>query len=674
MARIRNFGVAAHIDAGKTTVSERILYYTGKTHKMGEVHDGDTVMDWMIQERERGITITSAVTSCAWRGHDLHLVDTPGHVDFSVEVERCMRVLDGVVIVFCAVGGVEPQSETVWNQAERYHVPRVTFINKMDRVGADFAGCIEEMRQKLGAKPIVMQLPWGAAETFRGIIDLVKMEATTWHSDDLGATFEHVPIPRELEDDARLSREALIEAVADLDDGVAEKYLAGTPLAAEDLIAAVRRVTVQNRAVPVFCGSGLRNKGIQPLLDAIVDFLPSPVDVPPIEGKHPQTGVHEVRHAKKDEPFSALAFKIATDEGRKLVFVRVYSGVMETGSDLWNPRLKEGERLARILRMHANKRERVEKAEAGDIVAVVGLKRTTTGDSLCDAKHPIALEPIEFLKPVISLAIEPKTQKDKERLDQSLAKLADEDPTVRVHEDPETGQTILSGMGELHLEILVDRLLREFGSEARVGKPQVVYRETVRGECEAEGRFERKLDDAAIFGHVRLRIASRARGTGNTIVDSIANESLPPECRAALSEGVAEGLASGIHAGYPVEDVDVTLSAAEFREGGSAPGAYKAAAGMALRKAAEGAGAFLLEPVMAVEVVVPDEFVGEILGDLGARRGKIEGMRKRGDKSIVDAFVPLRRMFGYSTAVRSMSQGRASFTMHFARYDDAGTD
>jgi elongation factor G len=672
LTRIRNFGIAAHIDAGKTTVTERILYYTGKTHKIGEVHDGEATMDWMPQEQERGITITSAATTCPWKGYELHLIDTPGHVDFTIEVERSLRVLDGAVVVLCAVEGVEPQTETVWHQADRYRVPRLVFVNKMDRVGADFEGAVRELRQKLGANPIVLTLPWGSEDRHRGVIDLLGRKALTFSEDDLGATVVEHAVPDDLVALAEAARERLVEAVAEQDDALAELYLAGEEIPVEALQATLRKLTIAGRAVPVLCGSGLRNKGIQPLLDAIVAYLPSPPEVPPVVGHHPDTGEEVILHPDPDGPLAALAFKIMTDEGRKLVYFRIYSGTVNAGQEVYNATKRERERVARLLLMHANKRQRIESAPAGSIVAAVGLKNVSTGDTLCDAAQPVLLERIEFYEPVISLAVEPRTQADKEKLEDALRKLADEDPTFRVREDPETGQTILSGMGELHLEILVDRMKREFGSDVRTGKPQVVFRETVSGTAEAEGRFERELEEGKrLFGQVLLRVAAGARGTGIRVEDQIPEGTLPREIREAIALGIREASQTGIVAGYPVEDVQITLLSAEVREGASAPPAYKVASSLAFREACRKAGAVLMEPVMKLEVVVPEDFLGEVIGDLNARRGRVEAIHQRHLKKAIDAYVALRRMFGYSTQLRSLTQGRGTFSMQFSHYEVA---
>ena len=669
LQRTRNIGIIAHIDAGKTTVTERILYYTGKSHKMGEVHDGEAVMDWMEQEQERGITITSAVTACLWRDHELHLIDTPGHVDFTIEVERSLRVLDGAIGVFCAVGGVEPQSETVWHQADKYRIPKIAFVNKMDRLGADFAGTVRQMREKLGARPVVLQLPLGIETEFAGVIDLVRMEAVHWDDRTLGVLYESSEIPSGYHDEARAGRERLLEALAEFDDGIMERYLSDLPLGPEHLLPVIRQATLALKAVPVLCGSALRNKGIQRLLDAIVDFLPSPLDVPPVVGYHPKTGDEESRKSSDSEPFAGLAFKIQMDQGRKLTYVRVYSGTVRTGSDVFNTNKGETEKVGRIFQMHANKRERRSEASAGEIVALVGLKRTTTGDTVCDPEYPILLERMEFFEPVISIAMEPRTRADEERTAQALEKLAEEDPTFRHHQDPDTGQTIVSGMGELHLEILVDRLLREYSVQVNVGKPQVVYRETITKAVEAEGMFDREIAGAHHYGRVELHLEPRARGKGNVFRDLVRDGSIGRAFMPAVEQGVMEGLESGVLAGYPVVDVEVAAIRGSFREQSASELAFKVAASTALQEGLRQGEPQLLEPIMAVEVIVPEEFTGEVINDLNMRKGKIEGIFTKRAVKIVRATVPLSHMFGYSTALRSASQGRATFTMQFSHYD-----
>jgi elongation factor G len=666
---IRNLGLMAHIDAGKTTVSERILYYSGRSHKMGEVHDGEATMDWMRQEQERGITITSAVTSFSWRGHEIHLIDTPGHVDFTMEVERSLRVLDGAIAVFDAVSGVEPQSETVWHQADKYRVPRLTFINKMDRVGADFYASVESMREKLGAHPAVIQLPLGAEDRFQGVIDLVKMKAIIWDEDSLGATFREVEIPAEMGAEARGYREKLLETLAEKDDPLMEKYLGGQEIGADEIQRVLRAATLKFELVPVLCGAALRNKGIQPLLDAIVEYLPSPLEVPPVQGFNPLTGEPESRRSSDQEPFAALAFKIMTDEGRKLTYFRVYSGVLRAEQEVYNSTKDKRERVARIFRMHANKKERVPEARAGDIVGAAGLKETSTGDTLCAEAHPITLERIDFYEPVTSVAVEPKSRQDQEKMDFFLQKLVEEDPTFRVKFDEDTGQTVISGMGELHLEVIVRRLQDDFNVSVNVGKPQVVYRETITEAVEAEGKFEREIEGVVNFGHVRLRLEPRPRGSGAEYDGTASDGSIPPEFFPAVESGVRESMGNGTLAGYPLVDVKVTFLGGTFREGQSTPLAYHVASAMAFREGCQKARPVLLEPIMKTEVVVPEEFVGEVIGDLGARKARIEQIQAKGKVSMVEAFVSLKEMFGYSTDLRSLTQGRGTFTMQFHRFD-----
>ena len=671
-SQIRNIGVVAHIDAGKTTVTERFLYYTGRIHKIGEVHDGAAQMDWMPQEQERGITITAAATTMPWRGYELHLIDTPGHVDFTIEVERSLRVLDGAVVVFCGVGGVEPQSETVWHQADKFRVPRVAFVNKLDRVGADFLGVVEQIRERLGARPVVVQLPIGAEDRFKGVVDLVRERALVWSGETEALPVEE-PVPSDMVEAARAAREVMIEAAADQDDALAEAYLEGRDIPAEAIVAALRKGTVACRIVPVLCGAALRNRGVQPLLDAVVDFLPAPTELPPVCGTHPKTGQPEERAPSDAQPACAIVFKVQMmDQGRRMAYLRIYSGRIAAGDDLLNPRTGRREKIARLLQIHANRRERIEKAGAGNIVAAMGLKEAATGDTLCDPQAPIALESIEAHEPVISSAIEPRTLAEKEKLDFGLAKIADEDPTFRVRDDPETGQTIISGMGELHLEVVVDRLFREYGVPARVGKPQVVYRETVARTGEAEARFERKLEEEQLFGRVRVRVAPRPRGGGSTFTLALPPDPLVPEAIAqAALEGGRDAAQAGVVDGYPVEDIEVHVTGCEVRENLASVVGYKIAASEAFRQACREAGPILLEPIMKVEVVVPEAFTGEVIGDLNARRGRIENVSLRGERRVIDALVPLRRMFGYSTELRSLSQGRASFSMEFSQYDAA---
>jgi len=669
LPKIRNIGIMAHIDAGKTTVTERILYYSGRSHKMGEVHDGEATMDWMRQEQERGITITSAVTSLSWRGHEIHLIDTPGHVDFTMEVERSLRVLDGAIAVFDAVSGVEPQSETVWHQADKYRVPRLTFINKMDRVGADFYASVESMREKLGAHPVIIQLPLGAEDRFQGVIDLVKMKAIIWDEDSLGATFREVEIPAEMGAEAQGYREKLLETLAEKDDPLMEKYLGGQEIGADDIQRVLRTATLKFELVPILCGAALRNKGIQPLLDAIVDYLPSPLEVPAVQGFNPQTGEPESRRSSDQEPFAALAFKIMTDEGRKLTYFRVYSGVLRAEQEVYNSTKGKRERVARIFRMHANKKERVPEARAGDIVGAAGLKETTTGDTLCAEDRPITLERIDFYEPVTSVAIEAKSRQDQEKMDFFLQKLVEEDPTFRVKFDEDTGQTIISGMGELHLEVIVRRLQDDFNVSVNVGKPQVVYRETVTEAVEAEGKFEREIEGVMNFAHVRLRLEPRPRGSGVEYDGTAAGGSIPSEFLPAVESGVKESMGNGTLAGYPLVDVKVKFLGGTFREGQSTALAYHVASAMAFREGCQKGRPVLLEPIMKTEVVVPEEFVGEVIGDLGARKARIEQIQAKGKVSMVEAFVSLKEMFGYSTDLRSLTQGRGTFTMQFHRFD-----
>jgi elongation factor G len=669
LEKTRNIGIIAHIDAGKTTVSERILYYTGKSHKMGEVHDGEAVMDWMEQEQERGITITSAVTTCLWNDLELNLIDTPGHVDFTIEVERSLRVLDGAIGVFCAVGGVEPQSETVWHQADKYQVPKIAFINKMDRLGADFSGTVEQMMDKLGAHPLVLQIPIGAEVDFAGIIDLVRMQAVYWDDSTLGLAYDYGPIPQKYAEEAAARRVDLLETIAEFDDTIMEKYLADADLGLEDLLLAIREATLALKVVPVLCGSALKNKGIQPLLDAIVDFLPSPSDITAVVGHHPKSGEEVTRTGSTEEPFAGLAFKVHMDQGRKLTYIRLYSGKVTAGSGVYNVNKQTKEKIARIFQMHANKRERRTQAGAGEIVAIIGLKKTTTGDTLCDPQHPILLEHIEFYDPVISIAMEPRTRADEEKTLQSLEKLAEEDPTFRFHQDPDTGQTIISGMGELHLDILVNRLLREYSVQVNVGKPQVVYRETITAALEAEAIFDREIAADLHFARVELHLEPRARGKGNLFRDLVRDGSIPAQFIPAVEEGVLESLESGPIAGYPIVDVEVAVIGGSFKEQTASELAFKVAASTALQEGCRRAGPQLLEPVMAVEIIVPEEFTGDVINDLNIRKGKIEAVHTKPSVKIVQATVALSQMFGYSTALRSASQGRATFTMQFSHYD-----
>jgi elongation factor G len=668
---IRNIGIIAHIDAGKTTVTERILYYTGRSHKMGEVHDGEAVMDWMADEQERGITITSAVTACQWKNHEIQIIDTPGHVDFTIEVERSLRVLDGAIGVFCAVGGVEPQSETVWRQADKYHVPKIAFINKLDRIGADFPGTIEQMKRRLNAVPLVLQLPVGIEDSFTGIIDLIRMESLVWDDDSLGATFTTSEIPPDLRERAETAREQMIEALGENDDVIMEAYLGETEITERALHEAIRRVTLELKMVPVLCGSALKNKGIQPLLDAIPRWLPSPVEVPPIQGTNPETGEKVTCRPNEKDPLAALIFKVSMMEGRKLSFVRVYSGVLHTGGDVYNISLNKKEKLSRMFKLHANKRERVDAAGPGSIIGVVGLKESATGESLCSPDHPVMLERIDFYEPVISVAVEPKTHADQEKLDQVLNKLLVEDPTLRVRMDEDTGQTILSGMGELHLEVIVSRMLREFKTNVNVGKPQVVYRESIDKPAEATAVFDREVAGQRQYGEVRLKLSPLPRGSGNRFSSRASEESVPAEFVPAVEKGVMESLESGSLMGYPVVDVDAVLLGGAYRESLGTALAYQVSASMACKEALAGGNPYLLDPIMDVDVFVPEDFMGEVIGDLNARNGKIEAIEPRGGLQVIQATVPLAEMFGYSTDLRSATQGRGTFTMQFARFDRA---
>jgi elongation factor G len=669
ISRTRNIGIVAHIDAGKTTVTERILYYTGKSYKMGEVHDGEAVMDWMPQEQERGITITSAVTTCEWNNHDIHIIDTPGHVDFTIEVERSLRVLDGALVVFCAVGCVEPQSETVWHQADKYGVPKIAFINKMDRVGADFFGAIEMMRERFTSIPIAIQIPAGSEDNFRGAIDLINKKMIVWNDSTSGMEMSKQEIPEEFADEVKSKREKMIETLAEVDDNLADKYLGGEEITAAEIEKALRKATISLKIVPVLCGAALRNKGIQPVLDAVIDYLPSPEDIPPVKGINPVTKKEEIRHSSDKEPLSALAFKIMLDEGRKLTYIRIYSGKIRVNDEIYNSIKKKREKIARLLRMHANKRERIEMASAGDIVAVLGLKTTTTGDTLCDEEHPIMLELIEFYEPVISQAIEARTPADQEKLMAALEKLIEEDPTLRVKYEDETAQTIISGMGELHLEIIVDRLLREFNCHVNVGRPRVVYRETIQKKAEVEGIFEKELGDKKHFGHVRLSLAPRKRGLGNEIIMKIDDSVIPAEFNEIIEEGVREAMMNGVLNGYPVIDVEVAVTGGSFREGESSAQGYKIAAATAFRDGCNIADPLMLEPIMLVDIITPSEFMGDVIGDINSRKGEIQSVNPKGTVSEIKAKVPLKAMFGYSTDLRSSTQGRAVFSMIFSEYN-----
>lgn len=669
LSKIRNIGVISHIDAGKTTVTERILYYTGIIHRMGEVHFGDATTDWMDQEQKRGISITAAAISCQWQGHTINIIDTPGHVDFTVEVERSLRVLDGAIAIFSAVEGVEPQSETVWRQAERYKVPRIVFINKMDRVGVDYEAALKEMREKLGANPILTQLPLGVEENFSGVIDLVKMKAIRWNEEDLGATYEEGDIPEKYLEQAQSCRDELLEAVADHDEELLEKYLKGQEITERDIKKALRTATLTNGGQPLLLGSGLKNKGIQKLIEAVVDYLPSPLDIPPVEGHNPITDDMEVRRPSPEEPVAALAFKIAAEGGRRLTYLRVYSGEIAPGDRLYNPNLKVHERVARLFRMRANKRERLEKAGPGDIVAVTGFKEARTGDTLCVEKYPIVLESMVFPEPVISVAIEPRSQGDSEKMTAALNKLVMEDPTVKVSYDEETGQTLLSGMGELHLEVLTTRLMEDFNVAGRVGKPQVVYRESIDAGARGDILVERELAGALQHGHVILEVEPLPNGSGLEFAVSMEDGAIPEEFIPEIEANVMRSSGSGVVLGYPVVDTKITLIGGSHKENVSTPLAYGIAASMAFQEALGKARPILLEPLMDVEVVLPEEFVGGVIGDLNGRGGRMKSIVGKVSYKVLEAEVPLSRMFDYSTDLRSLTQGRATFSMHFNRYD-----
>ncbi len=669
LSRTRNIGVVAHIDAGKTTVTERILFYTGKSYKMGEVHDGEAVMDWMPQEQERGITITSAVTTCSWQNHEIHIIDTPGHVDFTMEVERSLRVLDGAVVVFCAVGGVEPQSETVWHQADKYHVPKVAFINKMDRVGADFFSAVRMMSERFNSKPLPIQIPWGREENFNGVVDLIRQKLLTWDPSTLGLSYEFSEIPLDVKPQVERYREEMLEMLAELDDTFAEKYLEGSLLSERDIMETIRKTTLSLKIVPVMCGSALRNKGVQPILDAVVSYLPSPEDVPPMKGINPLTKAEEIRISSNQEPLAALAFKIMQDEGRKMTYLRIYSGQLKTGQEIYNASKGKKEKIARLLKMHANKRERVLQAFAGEIIAVMGLKETATGDTICDEDHPILLEPIEFYEPVISQAIEAKTPADQEKLSLALAKFMEEDPTIKVKYEDETAQTVISGMGELHLEIIIDRLLREFNTHVNVGKPRVVYRETIQKKVDIERLFEKELGEKKHFGHVRLTLEPWERGNGVEFIRQIDGTVIPEEYFGAIEEGIHEAALSGCLSGYPLVDIRVRLIGGSYREGEASVLAYKIAAGSAFKDGCAKAEPIQLEPIMDVDVITPSEFMGDVIGDIHARRGEIQAVTPKGSISEIRARVPLKALFGYSTDLRSATQGRAVFSMQFFRFD-----
>jgi elongation factor G len=666
---IRNIGIIAHIDAGKTTVTERILYYTGRSHKIGEVHDGEAVMDWMPDEQERGITITSAVTTCHWKSSEIQIIDTPGHVDFTIEVERSLRVLDGAIGVFCAVGGVEPQSETVWRQADKYIVPKIAFINKLDRVGASLFGTVEMMKERLNANPLILQLPIGLEDDFAGVIDLINMKQTVWEDDTLGETYTTKDIPRDYIETAEEYREKLIETIAEVDDDIMEAYLSETLIAPESILAAIRRATIDLKLVPVLCGSALKNKGIQPLLDAIVQFLPSPVDIPPIKGVHPDSGEIIECKANDNDPLAALIFKVAMFEGRKLSYVRIYSGKMNTKADTHNPSRKINERLSRILRMHANKRERIDSAGAGSIVGVVGLKESSTGETLCSIDYPVLLEKMEFYEPVISVAVEPKTHADQEKLDEVFEKFLAEDPTLKLKKDEDTGQSILSGMGELHLEVIISRMQREFKTNVNVGKPQVVYRETIEKEGETSAVFDKEVAGQRHFGEVTLKLMPLERGAGNRFKSEISDGTIPDIFISAIKKGVMESLESGAYMGYPVVDVEAVLTGGSYKESLGTELAYTVSASMACKLALAKGEPFLLDPIMEVEVFVPEAFLGDVIGDINSRSGKIESLEHKTGAQVIKAIVPLALMFGYATSLRSATQGRGTFTMQFSHFD-----
>ncbi len=670
LAKVRNIGIMAHIDAGKTTTTERILYYTGRTYKIGEVHDGAAVMDWMAQEQERGITITSAATTCEWRDHRINIIDTPGHVDFTMEVERSLRVLDGAIALFCSVAGVEPQSETVWRQADKYSVPRIAFINKMDRTGADFMRGVQTMVDRLHARPLVIQLPIGSEDKFKGVVDLVRMVARLYDDDDMGVDFTDEPIPGDMLEQAEAERTHMLEALAERDDEIMVDYLEGRPISEERIKAAIREATLSIELTPVLCGSAFKNKGVQMLLDAVADYLPSPLDVPPVEGVVPRSGDTAVRRASDDESFSAIAFKIMSDPYvGKLTYFRVYSGKLKAGSYVYNASKDKKERVGRILQMHANHRDDITEVCAGDIAAAVGLKATSTGDTLCDSDHPVILEAMEFPDPVIFVAIEPKTKADQDKLSESLMKLAEEDPTFRVRSDEETGQTIIAGMGELHLEIIVDRLLREFKVDANVGRPQVAYREGITKAVEkAEGRFVRQTGGRGQFGHAVIKMAPNEFGAGFSFENKIVGGAIPKEYISAVQAGLVEAMETGVLAGFPMEDVKVELIDGSYHEVDSSEMAFKIAGSMAFRAAAKKAHPVLLEPIEDVEVVVPEEYMGDVMGDLNSRRGHIQGMELRAGAQVIRATVPLAQMFGYATDLRSATQGRAVYTMQFSHY------
>ncbi|HTM87961.1 MAG TPA: elongation factor G [Terriglobales bacterium] len=672
LERCRNIGIMAHIDAGKTTTTERILFYTGRTHRIGEVHEGTATMDWMEQEQERGITITSAATTCFWRDIRINIIDTPGHVDFTAEVERSLRVLDGACAVFDAVHGVEPQSETVWRQADKYGVPRICFINKMDKMGADFEHAIDTIRKRLNARPVAIQLPIGQEDKFKGVIDLLAMKAIMWNDETLGAEFAVQDIPPELQKKANAFHSQMVETIVENDDDLLHKYMEGENITPEELKASLRKSTIALKLFPVICGTAFKNKGVQPLLDAVVDYLPSPLDIPPIEAIDPDTGKPVLRKADDNEPFSALAFKIMTDPFvGQLVFIRIYSGQLKTGDGVYIVSKQRSERIGRLLKMHANKREEISEIYAGDICAAVGLKNVTTGDTICDKNHPVLLESIEFPAPVISVAVEPKTKADQEKMGIALARLAQEDPTFKVNTDPDSGQTIISGMGELHLEIIIDRMMREFKVEANVGKPQVAYRETIRKPSQAEGKFIRQTGGRGQYGHVKIKLEPQEPGKGYEFVNDIVGGSVPREYIKPVDQGIKEAMEGGVLAGYEMVDIKAILYDGSYHDVDSSEMAFKIAGSMAFKEAARKASPVLLEPVMSVEVVVPDEFMGDIIGDLNSRRGRVEAVEHRAGSQVIKAYVPLSEMFGYATDMRSRTQGRATFSMHFSRYEQA---
>ncbi|MCZ6697106.1 MAG: elongation factor G [Acidobacteria bacterium] len=668
----RNIGIIAHIDAGKTTTTERVLYYTGKIYKLGEVHDGTATMDWMVQEQERGITITSAATTCFWRKHRINIIDTPGHVDFTAEVERSLRVLDGAVGVFCSVGGVEPQSETVWRQADKYRVPRIAFVNKMDRQGADFDRAVRMMKTRLNARPVPLQFPWGREEGFQGMIDLVEMRAIRFKDENLGADFEILPIPDDMKDEVHHARERVVEAACECSDDLLHKYLEGKELSLAELKAALRKGTISLHFTPVLCGSAFKNKGVQQLLDGIVDYLPSPSDIPPVDGTLPDGKTEVVRRTDDTEPFSALVFKIMTDPFvGQLAFIRTYSGTMTTGSHVLNSTKGKRGRIGRMLQMHANKREDIKEIWAGDIAAVVGLKSVQTGDTVCDEMSPIVLEPIDFPEPVIRLAIEPKTKVDQEKLGSALGKLAQEDPTFKIHTDAETAQTIISGMGELHLDVITDRLVREFGVGVNVGKPQVAYKETIRQGAKAEGRYVKQTGGRGQYGHVKIEVAPLPPGSGFEFMNEIVGGSIPKEYIKPVREGIEGAMKVGPLAGYEVRDLRVVLYDGSYHDVDSSEMAFKIAGSMAIKAAISKANPVILEPIMSVEVVVPEQYMGDVIGNLNSRRGKVERMESRAGTQVIASRVPLAEMFGYATDLRSMTQGRANFTMHYSHYEEA---